>query len=199
MVYVLAGHCIEVATDFILGHGRPRARGKNFSLPSPSVRQGIAREVEQAFMEAPSSGLVALIENPAEHFEFDDLLSAHKYIMEHSLCRWIYHQNHDCGVAPSRDQILTQAVAGISLAAPEQVQAELRKAVSGAPRKQRRWLARFRKRWGAKIGMLRPQEDVSIDVRKQKVRSVSKFGFFNNVYKDGMSGVIFGSANQGGF
>eukprot|EP00438_Fugacium_kawagutii_P017030 Skav230114 [mRNA] locus=scaffold5021:524:1078:+ [translate_table: standard] len=129
----------------------------------------LAGEVEQAFMEAPSSGLVALMEDPLKNFEFDDLICAHKYVMEHSLCSWIEELNHDRGVAPSREQILTQALASISFSAPEPVRRALRKAVSGAPRQQRRWLARFRKRWGAKIGMLQAQEDVPMHVRKQKV------------------------------
>lgn len=33
----------EIATDFILGHGQPRARGKKVLLPSLSVQQEIAR------------------------------------------------------------------------------------------------------------------------------------------------------------
>lgn len=180
MVYVLAGHCLEAATDFILGRGWSRARRKKISTaPSPSELQALSAEVEQAFMEAPRSGLVALVEDPMKNFEFDDLLCTHKYVMEHSLCRWIDHQNHDRGVAPSREQVLTQALASIAFSAPEQVQAKLRKAVSGAPRQQRRWLARFRRRWGAKIGMLQPQEDVPVHVRRQKVGSFVQKHCFN--------------------
>lgn len=87
MVYVLAGHSLEVAADFILGRGWSRAKGKKvLAVPSPSDLQAVGREVEQAFMEAPRSGLVALLENPLKSFELDDLLCAHKYVMEHIRC-----------------------------------------------------------------------------------------------------------------
>ena len=88
--------------------------------------------------------------------------------MEHSLYLWIGNQNHDRGVAPSREQILARALSFIPAQAPDEVRVRLRHMLTGAPRKQRKWLARFRNRWGARIGVLRPGEDVPVALRKQK-------------------------------
>ena len=102
MVFVLAGHSTTVPVDFILGRGW--RGGKNrWSLSASSLHAAeAATEVEQAFLDAPSSALVALVEDPLKHFEFDDLLCAHQYVMEHRLYCWICNQNNDHRVAPSR-------------------------------------------------------------------------------------------------
>ena len=90
--------------DFISGHGwRHCQSGKSFDPPSQSRVQKLAEEVEQVFLQAPISGLVALVQDPLKHFEFEDLLCAHKYVMVHRLFSWIKVQNQEKGVAPSRD------------------------------------------------------------------------------------------------
>ena len=81
-----------------------------FDPPSQSRVQELTQEVEQAFLQAPISGLVALVQDPLKHFEFEDLLCAHKYVMEHRLFSWIKVQNQEKGVAPSREQICSQAL-----------------------------------------------------------------------------------------
>ena len=111
----------------------------------------VTGEVEQAFLDAPRSALVALVEDPMGHFEFEDLLCAHQYVMEHSLYLWIGNQNHDRGVAPSREQISVRALSFIPAQAPDEVRVRLPHMLTGAPRKQRKWLARFRNRW---LGLL---------------------------------------------
>lgn len=167
MVYVLAGHSAPVAVDFMLGRGRPQSRRRCKAAVSTDVEK-LRGDVEQAFLDAPNSALSMLVADPLNHFEFDDLLSVNKYLMEHRLYSWIYVQNYEHGVAPSRAQIMAQALLCIPAQAPEQVRALLSEFLTGAPRKQRRWLARFRARWGARVGVLRSQEEVPIAVRKQK-------------------------------
>ena len=140
MVYVLGGYSTSMAVDFILGRGWPRIqRGQTmFHNPNQSLRDRLAKEVEQAFLEAPASSLAALAISPMKDFEFDDLLCVHKYVMEHFLYQWICIQNHDRGVAPTRSQILAQALACIPADAPQEVQAPLRNLLGGNFRKQRR-------------------------------------------------------------
>ena len=111
--------------------------GKSFDPPGQSRVQTLTEEVEQAFLQAPISGLVALVQDPLKHFEFEDLLRAHKYVMEHRLFSWIKVQEKE-------------------------------------PCKQRKWLARFRKRWGAKLGVLRPRDDVPACSSKAEGRPKSK-------------------------
>ena len=163
-----------MAVDFILGRGW--RGGKNrWSLSASSLHAAeAATEVEQAFLDAPSSALVALVEDPLKHFEFDDLLCAHQYVMEHRLYCWICNQNNDHGVAPSREQLLARALASIPVEAPEQVRSLLSRFLTGKPRKQRKWLARFRKRWGARIGFVHAREEVPLPLRRQKAGLVGK-------------------------
>lgn len=168
MVYVLAGHSAAVAVDFMLGRGRPWNRRRCKAAVSIDAEK-LRADVEQAFLDAPTSALSMLVLDPLNHFEFDDLLCANKYLMEHRLYNWIYAQNHEHGVAPSRAQIIAQALFCIPAQAPERVKDLLSGCLTGAPRKQRRWLARFRARWGARVGVLRSQEDLPVAVRKQKV------------------------------
>ena len=108
------------------GKSYPKARSMASSghsslphLPTQSVVETVTGEVGQAFVDAPRSALVALVEDPMGHFEFEDLLCAHQYVMEHSLYLWIGNQNHDRGVAPSREQILARALSFIPAQAPE--------------------------------------------------------------------------------
>lgn len=170
MVFVLAGHSSRVAVDFVLGRGWYSGRNgaARWREPSEVLFNTVSGEVEQAFLNAPISALVALAADPLKHFEYTDLLCAHKYVMEHRLCQWICSQNQVHGLAPSRQQILEQALFHIPAEAPEQIRASLTLFVTGAPRKQRKWLARFRRRWGARIGVLSAREDVPIPIRKKK-------------------------------
>lgn len=200
-VYVLARHSSSVAVDFMSGRGwRHCQSGKSFDPPSQSRVQESTEEVEQAFLQAPISGLVALVQDPLKHFEFEDLLCAHKYVMEHRLFSWIKVQNQEKGVAPSREQICNQALDFISAEAPNQVRCHLSALLRGSPRKQRKWLARFRKRWGAKLGVLRPRDDVPLALRKLKASKQKTFHAhfktsFNNIIRpDPILGPQYGKA-----
>ena len=110
------------------------------------VRQ-IQIGVEEAVGSAAPSAFVALQTDPLTHFEFSDLLSAHKYVLEWNLYHWIASQN--AGVAPSREQVCAQCPVQISVHAPAQIQEKLRKLAHGSARKQRKWLQRFRNSLGS--------------------------------------------------
>ena len=183
-VYVLAGHSSSVAVDFMSGRGwRHCQSGKSFDPPGQSRVPTLTEEVERAFLQAPISGLVALAQDPLKHFEFEDLLCAHKYVMEHRLFSWIKVQNQEKGVAPSREQICSQALDFIPAEAPDEVRFHVSALLQGSPRKQRKWLARFRKRWGAKLGVLRPRDDVPLALRKLKAAQSPKQKTFINILK----------------
>ncbi|CAJ1393130.1 unnamed protein product, partial [Effrenium voratum] len=78
MIYVLGGHSASLAVDFLLGRGwRHRWSGKgSHAVPSQPVVERLKAEVKQAFQNAPSSGLDALVRDPTAHFEFADLAAA---------------------------------------------------------------------------------------------------------------------------
>ena len=190
MVYVLGGRSTAVAVDFLLGRGTrdrwaPATGAGNRRMTqksgAPSVDEVASRfaaEVERAFAEAPPSAVVALESDPAAQFEMIDLLCAHKYVMEHQLQAWIARQNVQQGVAPSREQVMVQLPACISTHAPLKVRDRLRRLAAGSPRKQRKWLARFRRRWGARFGVLQTQEHVCVEERRQKVFGLTAAVFF---------------------
>ena len=171
MVYFLAGRKPAAAVDFVLGRGWA-CRSKRVgcvSLPDAELVRRIQIGVGEAIGSAAPSAFVALQTNPLTHFEFSDLLCAHKYVLEWNLHNWIASQNATRGVAPSREQVCAQFPMQISVHAPAQIQEKLRKLACGSARKQRKWLQRFRNRWGARLGALRVQEHISPEQRLEKV------------------------------
>ena len=171
MVYLLAGRSSAAAVDFVLGRGWA-CRSKHVgcvALQDAEVVRQIQIGVEEAIGSAAPSAFVALQTDPLTHFEFSDLLSAHKYVLEWNLYNWIASQNATHGVAPSREQVCAQCPMQISEHAPAQIQEKLRKLACGSARKQRKWLQRFRNRWGARLGGLRVQEHISPEQRREKV------------------------------
>ena len=182
MVYFLAGRSSAAAVDFVLGRGwacrskRSKRVGcvAAVAFQDAEVVRQIQIGVEEAVGSAAPSAFVALQTDPLTHFEFSDLLSAHKYVLEWNLYHWIASQNATQGVAPSREQVCAQCPVQISVHAPAQIQEKLRKLAHGSARKQRKWLQRFRNRWGARLGGLRVQEHISPEQRREKV--TSEFG-----------------------
>lgn len=182
MVYILGGRSSALAVDFMLGRGQhdsrapARKRGCAASQSSAEVVQKLTADIEEAFARAPSSAVAGLLQDPMLHFEVNDLLCAHKYVMEHNLCAWISAQNVQQGVAPSREHVLAQLQAQISAHAPEQVRERLCKLAAGTPRKQRKWLARYRRRWHARFGVLRTQEHVCHEEKQRKAGLIREKG-----------------------
>ena len=113
-----------------------------FDPPSQSRVQELTQEVEQAFLQAPISGLVALVQDPLKHFEFEDLLCAHKYVMEHRLFSWIKVQNQEKGVAPFKR---TDLQSGLGVLRPrDDVPLALRKMKAAQSPKQKRFHTHFK-------------------------------------------------------
>ena len=173
MVYVLAGCSSPVAVDFALGRGWRRRRPcAKEGGGDAEVKNKLTSEIESAFASLPLSGLVALDLDPVAHFELCDLLCAHKYIMEHRLHEWISTLNCCQGVAPSRAQVVAELPGCISIHAPAEIRERLCRCVQGTARKQRRWLARFRKRWQIGYRMLKVQDQLPFEEKRQKARFV---------------------------
>ena len=118
------------------------------------VEKTLAGEVEDALLSLPLSALAALETDPLTNFEFCDLLSSHKYVMEHKLHEWISSQNINHGVAHSRDQVVAELPQCIHEHAPPEIRERLSGFVQGTARKQR-MLPRFRKRRGLGYGTTR--------------------------------------------
>ncbi|CAJ1383501.1 unnamed protein product, partial [Effrenium voratum] len=95
---------------------------------------------------------------------------AARYVVEHQLFGWIVEQNSEHGVAPSRDQLVEKALCFTPSTLPSEVRRALAASFNAQPRAQRKWLARFRARWGARLGVLKVQEVVPLEERQAKAR-----------------------------
>ena len=74
------------------------------------------------------------------------------------------------GLAPSRSQLVEQALANIPTLTPEDVKAYLNMVLASSDRSQRRWLAKFRRRWGARLGILKPCSTLPLKEKQSKVQ-----------------------------
>ena len=175
MVYVFSGYSVEVPMDYVRGRGLWReVRAVKFNAEDGPC--SLELEIEQAYAHAPVDFLVRLLTEPLEHFTLMSLVQAARYVVEHKLFAWVCEQNGLYGVAPSRAQLVEKAVASIPDLAPIEAQERLSSWLNAPVRSQRRWLAKFRRRWGARIGRLRPGHVLPPEERQRKVGRVDEGG-----------------------
>ena len=151
-VFVQSGRATEVAVDFVSG------RGWNTSgqLLDEQERQELAAEIEWAYIRAPLEDIVMLETKPQELCSWQDLVAGTR--------------NVEQGLAPSRSQLVEQALANIPTLTPEDVKAYLNTVLASSDRSQRRWLAKFRRRWGARLGILKPCSTLPLKEKQSKVQ-----------------------------
>ena len=139
------------------------------------VHVGDARTIE-AGIEA-AYDLLALTQIAAFH---DDpvqaglvteaqMLALIRWLVERSLCKWVGQQNHTYGVAPSRAQLVDHALSAIPSFAPHVWKQKFRLLIrSMTDRRQRKWLAKFRSRWGLRLGRLQRRSHLSLEEKRAK-------------------------------
>ncbi|CAJ1456960.1 unnamed protein product, partial [Effrenium voratum] len=149
MVYNYSGRDPAITVDFVYGRGQSRRR----HLEEASGMQAVAIFTD---------GMPALCGRRAA--------CAARYVVEHQLFGWIVEQNSEHGVAPSRDQLVEKALCFTPSTLPSEVRRALAASFNAQPRAQRKWLARFRARWGARLGVLKVQEVVPLEERQAKAR-----------------------------
>ena len=81
---------------------------------------------------------------------------------------WVGQQNAVQGVAPSRAQLIDQALALVPSSVPDMIRKKVVAALASSARSQRRWLAKFRHRWGLRLGKLKVQSALSIEEKQKK-------------------------------
>ena len=84
------------------------------------------------------------------------------------------------GVAPSRSQIMEQGPKLLPTNLPAATKSAMEKIFAASARTQRKWLASFRRRWHARIGMLRVHDHVPPELRNSKVSRMSIEGIDPN-------------------
>eukprot|EP00435_Cladocopium_sp_Y103_P035033 s121_g9.t1 len=163
LVHVFSQNSHAAAAHFLRGWGR-RSKPKAHSDAS----------VEELVEDVVWSCQVGLVEAAPLR---DQILAA-RYVLEYKLFHWLYYQNTVQGVAPTRSQLVEKAQAFIPESMNVKGQERMRSLVAGKPRAQRKWLARFRKHWGARLGILKVQDALPMDVLQAKAGLIVRIAMF---------------------
>lgn len=165
-VFVYSGGSSETAADFVCGRGWKRRK------PEPSLldKQRAAIEVEAALDVAPLSQIMALRDDPVKTGLVTEsrMLTLVRWLVERSLYLWVEEQNTVRGVAPSRVQLVEQALSSIPSLLPAVWQQKSREVLATSERSQRRWLGSFRLRWRLRLGKLRARGCLTLAEKQSK-------------------------------
>ncbi|CAJ1417934.1 unnamed protein product [Effrenium voratum] len=158
LVYVLANHSQATAAHFLRGWGRRRQQ--NGVVPADRQLADLLEDVVWATRSQTGEAVSS--------FSVKDQVLAGRYVVEDKLFHWVFAQNTEHGVAPSRSQLVEQALMCVPARMCAEAQGKLRALLSGKPRAQRKWLARLRARWGARLGALKPQNVLPVEQMQMK-------------------------------
>lgn len=168
LLYALASHEISVAVSYVVTQEERRRH----ALPSRN-KEAIQSAIEEAYVNTPIDKLVALLDEPADLVSKRRLMAAAKHVVEYRLFESLLRQNCHKGVAPSSRHMLAQALRCISSNAPITVKEALRRQFAVVDRAPRKWLAKFRCRWGARIGKLKIRFDMGTTEIREKAGSLN--------------------------
>ena len=170
VVFVYSGGSSDTAADFAQGRGWWKSAGKPPVRFSLERRQKAVSEIEVAYDTAPLSRILAIESNPVEAGLVTqlELVNIVRWLVEHSLYQWVETQNSEHGVAPPRMQLVEKALSAVPTVAPEYVRREVGRCLTANQRSQRRWLAKFRLRWGLRLGKLKACNSLSMEEKRAK-------------------------------
>lgn len=183
MVYVFSGHNLDMAAAFVA-----------FRLRYGDDRVEDARCMfEEVYAREPTPRIVELMNDQCLATRSMRVMThACTFIVHRQLYEWVCEQNCKRGVAPSRAQMTRQASSLVPTDCPLEVQALVRAPLCASPRRQRKWLRRFRQLWGARVGSLQALSTLSVSEMQEKagwgplVRSVrltvDMFGKYFNIW-----------------
>ena len=166
LLFELSGFYNDVVVSYALGMGRP----DRFQIHvyedkwEPGLRSRI------------SSGFDIIFETFDEPFLIDNLANCHpkhllqlcKYIVEYKLFLWMVGLNCDKGIYPPIALLLVQAVKCIPGLAPQHIREQLKAYFSSMGSTTYQWAASFTERWGTKLGVQQPGEDVEPELLRTK-------------------------------
>ena len=150
MVYVFNGHNLDVAAAFLLF---------KFHLADDCM-EDMRCMVESAYLQEPNSRVVELMNDQCVATRSMRVMTtACTFILHRQLYVWLCKQNCEHGVAPSRTQMIRRALSVVPSDCPVEVQACV---------EARKWLRRFRRVWGARVGSLQPIATLSVQEMQEK-------------------------------
>ena len=176
LVFYFSGFQPEIVADFLGGRGQSKLQVQPTDLGTKKVAVNEVKfEFEQEIAQRGADPTVWA------HVTLKDKVVACRYVVEHRLCSWLRVQNFVHGVAPSRNQIMEQGLKLLPANLPAAIQSAIGKIFAASARTQRKWLASFRRRWHARVGILKVHDHVPPELRKSKVSRMklghgSKFG-----------------------
>ena len=139
LTYIWSGYDMGAAASFLR---RKRSQQKS--------REELEDEVAAFFLHTPSQELGAMSVEPSG----PHAAQAIRHVVEWRVFLWLREQNCQCGVAPSRLQLVRRALSQVPEGLPTELEERVRRPLEGAARAQRKWLRRFRSGWGARLGQL---------------------------------------------
>ena len=135
-----------------------------------SILNTLRHLFEDAYLALSIAAILEVLNPPTSAQQWSELLMAGRFVVTYRLHTWVMLQNKK-GVAPSRQQIV--------LAARRLTPSELPSVVTnrlhhywqghGRPRLQRKWLQRFRKTYGLRLGRLPVQAVMPVEEMQRKV------------------------------
>lgn len=146
------------------------------SRAAPLVIAQVAVSPKDAFsalLAATSAALIARLSTDPPAYE---LCQACDFIIQYLLHDWVRSQNVEYGVAPTRQQLVRQALHFVPDGLPEAVEKRVCLPFHGDPPSQRTYLKRFRKAWNRRIGTLPITVSLPIHVLQEKAWNWCRVG-----------------------
>lgn len=142
VVFLWAGHDFNAAATYLRLH-------------SEKSQEECQDEVAKIYIEMPPEQLLLMAMDPP----IAAAVRAGTFMIERELHSWLRLQN-SIGVAPGRLHLVRQCLNFLPQGLPARAEALLCRPFRAGARTQRKWLARFRHRWNARIGRVPVLPDV---------------------------------------
>lgn len=169
-VFELTGRNASVAAQFL-------AMRNNIQLAEGLLPNRFVAAIEDAYLRVPLETLVHLLDSPHCPRQRRELFLAGSFLVKLHLRDWLLAQNKE-EVAPDRRQLVSEACWGIPQDLPHVIVDMLLRYYQGGGRLrfQRKWLSRFRKEFGLRLGRLRVQAMMPVE----EMRKIGRGGMQGN-------------------
>ena len=151
-MYLLTECCAAAAAEALV---RAAPRGRRYD---EAARDRLAQQVEEWFLQEPADKLLALL-RPVGPAARSRLAAARRFVAERALAAWVRHQNVDKGFAPLTRQLHVAMDTAYGEQQPLDDLQDPPVATARGDGAARMWAWRWRRRWGARLGKVRPRED----------------------------------------
>jgi hypothetical protein len=139
----------DVVVSYVLGQGRQAACQAGFDFWNLEIRQGISAGVMELYNKSDFELVRDLLEAPQNIMH-----NLCRYVTEYHLYHWLVAQNCEKGVAPCSAQAFAKAACFLPMKAPDDLRQRMKDWFLGGERAARLWLASYKQRWDAKVGLM---------------------------------------------